>query len=406
MKTNELLRRYADGRSEPAFEELVGRHIDLVYSAALRQVNGNVPAAQDVTQAVFTDLARKAPRLTEHTSLAGWLYTSTRYLAAKALRAEQCRRSHEQEAHEMNQLLQSTDPDTTWQELRPMLDEAMHDLNPTDREAVLMRYFERLPLAEIGARLGLKENAVHMRIERAIDRLRAALAKRGVTSTITALTALLTGRAVGGAPAGLALQVSRAAFGAAAAASGLGWGLLRLAGWLKGHALVAAGALALVAGLVVVPQWLAKNNGTTSTREGPGSTREPAAAPGSAAGAAVAGAEGPASVGKPTSSNGLVLHIVADDSGNPIAGATLAFIVRDKDAATRQLRPTEITADKFGVCEIPILAWHDGTTDPPQPHRWVRGCELSMESGRGRSDSPAIHLALGNRGSHRRPGPG
>ena len=139
--TNELLRRYVDDRSEPAFEELDGRHIDLVYSAALRQVNGSVPAAHDVTQAVFTALACKAPRLTRHTSLAGWLYTSTRFLAAKALRAEQCRRSHEQEAHQMNQLLQSTDPDTTWQELRPLLDDAMHDLSASDREAVLMRLF-------------------------------------------------------------------------------------------------------------------------------------------------------------------------------------------------------------------------------------------------------------------------
>jgi len=137
MKTNELLRRYVDDRSEPAFEELVEQHIDLVFSSALRRVNGDVATAQDVTQAVFTELARNAPKLTQHTSLAGWLYTSTRYLATKTLRTEQRRRCHEQEAHEMNKLLHSTDLDTTWQELRPMLDDAMHDLSSTDREAPL-----------------------------------------------------------------------------------------------------------------------------------------------------------------------------------------------------------------------------------------------------------------------------
>ena len=93
--------------------------------AALRQVNGDMPAAQDVTQAVFTDLARKAPALTRHTSLTGWLYTSTRYSAAKARRAEHRRRTHEQEAHAMNLLLQSAQSDPAWLELRPLLDEVM-----------------------------------------------------------------------------------------------------------------------------------------------------------------------------------------------------------------------------------------------------------------------------------------
>lgn len=148
VNINELLRRYVHDRSESAFQELVKQHIDLVYSSALRQVNGDVPTAQDVTQAVFTQLARNAPRLTQHTSLSGWLFTSTRYLAAKACRTEQRRRSREQEAYEMNQLLQSSDVDTVWHELRPILDDAMHDLSPTDREAILMRYFERLPLLE------------------------------------------------------------------------------------------------------------------------------------------------------------------------------------------------------------------------------------------------------------------
>ena len=218
--SRELLRRYVAERSEPAFTELVQRHIDLVYSAALRQVGGEAPAAQDVTQAVFTDLARKAARLTRHTSLTGWLYTSTRYLAAKARRAEQRRRAREQHAHTMNQLLQSTGPDPAWDELRPVLDDVMHELSAADREAVLLRFFERRPLAEIGTRLGLSENAARMRVDRALDKLRAALAKRGVTSTATALAAVLADEAVSAAPVGLAATVSHTAFAAGAAEHG------------------------------------------------------------------------------------------------------------------------------------------------------------------------------------------
>src|SRR5262252_8847949 len=104
--SNILIQRYVDERSEPAFTEFVGQHIDLVYSAALRQVGGDVVLAQDVTQTVFTDLARKAPRLTRHPSLAAWLYTSTRYVAAKVRRTEQRRRQREQQAQTMNQILQ------------------------------------------------------------------------------------------------------------------------------------------------------------------------------------------------------------------------------------------------------------------------------------------------------------
>ena len=185
----------------------------------------------------------------------GWLYTSTRYLAAKARRTEQRRRSHKQEAHEMNQLLRSTDPDTTWQELRPVLDDAMHDLSATNREAILMRYFERLPLAEMGARLGLKENAAHMRIERAIERLRAALSKRGVTSTAAALTTGLAGKAVGAAPEGLAQQVSARAFASAAVTGAVGWTFLKLAGLAPGKALLAGAAAIVLAGALCVQQF-------------------------------------------------------------------------------------------------------------------------------------------------------
>ena len=224
-----------------------------------------------------------------------------------------------------------------------MLDDAMHELSATDREAILMRYFERLPVAEIGSRLGLKENAAHMRIERAIDRLRTALAKRGVTSTITALTASLTGRAVGSAPTGLATQVSRTAFASAAAESGLGWGLLKLAGLMKGKLAVAVGGALLVASLVVVPQLLTKSTGMAATSGVSIRTREQNAV----LGEEVAGAVRLASVGKAASSNELLLQVLANDGGEPIAGARLEF-------RSGLLAPAKITADKLGVCEIPI----------------------------------------------------
>jgi RNA polymerase sigma factor (sigma-70 family) len=215
----ELLRRYIFERSEAAFADLVRQHIAVVYSAALRQTNGDASLAEDVTQVVFTELARKAARLTRHTSLGGWLYTSTRYAAATLCRAEQRRSAREQEAHAMNQLLQPAETDPAWEQLRPILDEAMHDLKEDDREAVLLRFLEHLPLAAVGARLGVTENTARMRVDRALEKLRGALAKRGVTSTAAALAVILTAQAASAVPAGLAASVSATAIASAAAGS-------------------------------------------------------------------------------------------------------------------------------------------------------------------------------------------
>jgi RNA polymerase sigma factor (sigma-70 family) len=243
MMINELLRRYAVDGSESAFTELVREHIDLVYSAALRQVNGDTGAAQDITQAVFTDLARKASRLAGHSSLTGWLYTSVRFEAAKSRRAEQRRHVREQESHAMNQLLQTNETEDAWREMRPVLDDVMHELNDADREAVLLRYFERKPLAEIGTRLGLSENAARMRVDRALEKLRMELSKRGVTSTGAALALALTERAVSATPARMIAEVSKTALGAVASGGGTASGLLKFVGptalkWLGGSALV------------------------------------------------------------------------------------------------------------------------------------------------------------------------
>src|SRR6266496_1139385 len=148
----QLLRRYAEDGSESAFSEIVSRHIDLVYSAALRQVAGDTHLAQDVTQMVFADLARKARSLPQRTMLTGWLYQATRYAAAKVVRTERRRTNREREAVAMHQPSTGTEPN--WDQLSPVLDEAMGRLAAKDRDAVLLRYFERKDLRAVGHALG------------------------------------------------------------------------------------------------------------------------------------------------------------------------------------------------------------------------------------------------------------
>lgn len=205
----QLLMEFADRGSEAAFAELVRRHLDLVHSAACRQVAGDVHRAEEVTQAVFVELARQARRLRHHRSLAGWLYTTARFMAARNQRAEQRRQRRELAAHAMN--VPATGPSPDWEDIRPLLDEAMHRLPAADRHAVVLRYFQDRPLAEVGRILGVGENAARMRIARALERLRRELDRRGVPSTAVALAAVLRTQAVIPAPAGMASTVTAAA---------------------------------------------------------------------------------------------------------------------------------------------------------------------------------------------------
>ena len=342
MTTNELLQCYVANRSDTAFAELVARHVDLVYSAALRRVNGNAATAQDVTQAVFTELARNAPRLMRHASITGWLYTSTHYLAANAIRAEQRRRTHEQEASAMNQLLNTAESDPMWNELRPSLDEAMLQLSAADREAVLLRYFERLPLAQVGAKLGVSELAARKRVERALEKLHSILARRGITSTVAALAILLTERAVASAPSGLAPQISVGALTATAGVGGLGWAMLKLAAVLTPKTMIAAGAAAIILAVAVGPKLAGEGAVQASSNTKPAAT-----AP--AGGAAAATTPGPSSI----SGDSLVLHIVADDTGQPVPGARLEYAYSTGPAGTHATQSA--TADDQGVCILPNM---------------------------------------------------
>jgi RNA polymerase sigma factor (sigma-70 family) len=206
-----LLRCYAETRSNTAFAEIVQRHLNLVYSAALRQVAGDTHLAEDITQSVFTDLARKAAAVAGCPVLAGWLHTSTHYAAAKAVRTEQRRRAREQEAQIMHELTNENTRDAEWSRMRPVLDDAIRQLNTTDRDAILLRFFEGHAFAAIGARCGLNENTARMRVERALDKLRAQLARRGISSTTGALATVLTSQAVVAAPTALGTSITSAA---------------------------------------------------------------------------------------------------------------------------------------------------------------------------------------------------
>ncbi len=215
---DELLRQYADTGSEKAFAELVLRNLPLVYSAALRQVGRDEQLAKDVAQSVFTDLARKAASLRGRGVLTGWLYTSARFAAANAARAHRRRQIRERAVAMQGGAFNPT-PEPAWDEISPVLDEAMAELNAAEKTAVLLRFFENKELKDVGLALGVSEDAARMRVNRALEKLRDLLAGRGITSAPEALGAALCAHAVQGAPAGLAASLPTTALTAAASAA-------------------------------------------------------------------------------------------------------------------------------------------------------------------------------------------
>ena len=249
MNDSELLRRFAEDSADDAFAELVRRRIGLVYSAALRQVGGDAHRAEDIAQEVFIDLARKASSLARHPALIGWLYTSAHYAAAKSNRTEQRRSRREQEAHLMHEMSSTSAAEPDWERVRPVLDAAMHELSERDRRTVLLRFFDQQPFARIGEQLGLSENAAQKAVDRALEKLQAALARRGVASTSAALGLALSSQAAGAAPASLAAAITGAALTGASVAGGV-------AAWLGTSKIVAAltGAVAIAAGGVAIVQ--------------------------------------------------------------------------------------------------------------------------------------------------------
>ena len=217
---SELLRLYADENSDEAFAELVRRHIGTVYAVAKRRVGGDAHLAEDVAQEVFTDLARKAAPLSRRKTLVGWIFVATRFASAKAVRRDQQRQSLWRKAQDMTEREFDSRNEPAWEEIRPVLDDAIHELNERDRDAVLLHFFDRKTFADIGSALSITESGARMRVERALDKLRLSLGRRGITSTTAALTFALSSQAVAAVPGTLVAAVTTAAMAGSAQSSG------------------------------------------------------------------------------------------------------------------------------------------------------------------------------------------
>jgi RNA polymerase sigma factor (sigma-70 family) len=211
MDDNTPLRQFVEAGSQEAFRELVGRHTDLVYACAMQRLR-DAHAAQDVTQAVFLTLALKAKNLRSHTSLAGWLFTTTRYVATRYQRGEQRRKEREMRAFEETQIADSgTATEAAWEHMQPHLAGALDSLSGTDREAVLLRFYRKASHQEVATALGTSEDGARKRVDRALNKLRRFITNKGVALSATALAGALTANAAPAAPAGLAATASTTA---------------------------------------------------------------------------------------------------------------------------------------------------------------------------------------------------
>jgi RNA polymerase sigma factor (sigma-70 family) len=250
----ELLELFAQGGSEEAFGALVNRHIHMVHSVALRHT-ADPNCAEEITQAVFIILARKAGSLAADTVLPGWLYNTARLTAANFRRMEARRLHREQEAF-MRSTLDALPSDSTWKEMSPLLDDAMANLRSGDRDALVLRFFQNKTLQETGCALGIAERAAQKRVNRALEKLRRLFMKRGVVSSVAVIAGVLSAHSVQSAPIALVSTVTATSVdGAVVSATTLTLfkGTLKLMAWTKAKTAAVAGVAAiLVTGSVAI----------------------------------------------------------------------------------------------------------------------------------------------------------
>jgi uncharacterized protein (TIGR03435 family) len=243
-----LLRQYAENNSDEAFAALVTRHINLVYSVALRQV-GKPHAAEEITQAVFIILAKKAAQLRHDKALSSWLFQATRLTTNNFIRSESRRHRREEEAY-MQSVLDEAGTEV-WPKIAPLLDDAVGGLREKDRQAIVLRFYKGRNLRDVGLALGASEDAAEKRVSRALEKLRNFFTKRGVDSTTATIAETISANSVQAAPVALAKSVTAVAIAKGAAASGstltLIKGALKIMAWTKAKTATVAITVALLA---------------------------------------------------------------------------------------------------------------------------------------------------------------
>jgi RNA polymerase sigma factor (sigma-70 family) len=252
-----LLREYVNHESEDAFAVLVARHVNKVYSIALRHAR-NSHQAEEITQAVFVILARKARRLGGQVILSGWLCRTAQLTAVTFVRSETRRARREQEAYMQNPLVETNFD--VWPQIEPLLDAAMAGLSEADHHALVLRFFDGKSMKEVGAAVGASEDAAKMRVNRAVEKLRLFFSRRGIVVSVAILTAAISANSVQSAPATLAKTATALALakGATTSTSTLTLikGVLKIMAWTKAKTALVAGAVTLfvtgTASIVVV----------------------------------------------------------------------------------------------------------------------------------------------------------
>jgi RNA polymerase sigma factor (sigma-70 family) len=257
-----LLREYAERDSEEAFATLVTRHVNKVYSVALRHTR-NPHQAEEITQAVFVILAKKSSDLPKVVILSGWLCRTAQLTAVTFIRSEIRRARREQEAH-MQNILNEAEADV-WPQIAPLLGAAMAELNELDHHAVVLRFFDNKSMREIGVALGASEDTAKRRVNRAVEKLRTFFTKRGIVVPAAALTAAISANSVQAAPAVLAKTATAVALAKGAMASGstltlvkgslkvMAWAKLKTAITIGASVLLAAGAASVIINSVAAP---------------------------------------------------------------------------------------------------------------------------------------------------------
>ena len=273
----ELVREYASRKCEDSFTTLVSRHVNMVYSVALRQA-GNAQQAEEITQAVFLTLARKAPSLRQSTVLSGWLFQTARLTAANFQRSELRRTRREHEAFMQSHLNQESSD--CWREISPLLNDAIASLAGKERDAVVLRFIEGKNLREIGASLGVTEEAAKKRVSRGVESLRTFFGSKGARFSSDVLGGVIEAKAVQTAPASLAAVVIAGALNPATAASSslmLVKTTLKLMAWTKMKAALVTGAAVLLAcatvGVITVASGSANEQKASAKEAG---TKQPA----------------------------------------------------------------------------------------------------------------------------------